>query len=215
MSHIVIITGGMRSGTSAVAQMAHRMGFLACAVMTPPQPPRWHQDWEDFEALTTLMKLWPHGAEISNRTLGAFAVWFDGYARRRLRGADGQKQMGADWIRGVAMKSPLYAPFIPSMIYHCGALDITPTVIVCDRDREDRRASNRVANEGVDPEDLERMENTIDRALESIKPDLRIRFEDLLANPADVGAILATALGVDSGEGEDIGEAVINTRTWA
>lgn len=44
---IIAITGQMRSGTSAVAQIIHLLG-IPVAVHTPaPMPPTWRFDWED------------------------------------------------------------------------------------------------------------------------------------------------------------------------
>lgn len=213
---IVIVTGPMRSGTSAVAAITHRLGYYAALLMTPPQPPRWHPDYEDFEALSTIMKIWPMGTDVTNKTQGMFAVWFEDYLRRRVRAAQQMHENSGGWVIGATFKSPLYAPFIANMRNLCEASDIEAVVIMCSRAVDDRKASNRAANSGVDPDALGRHEDAIDagiaKANQAVDIDMHIQYERLLENPGDVGSFLATKILVDSGEGRETAEEVIALR---
>lgn len=45
----------MRSGTSLVAQIVHRLGFPVSAFIPAPGPPSWRSDWEDVNLTMRLM----------------------------------------------------------------------------------------------------------------------------------------------------------------
>lgn len=215
---VVIVTGPMRSGTSAVAAICHRLGFIAATSMSPPRPPRWHSDYEDAEALGHMLAaIWPLGSIPDGAAHERFRKWFPAYLEARLARANYLIIMGEAWINGITLKSPLYAPFLMEMREtireQTGGIDAI--IIVCDRDEAESDASLAAANPSLRLDVLATQKH-IRKALASSPTALYIDhcvdFNDMLANPTLCGARIATILGKDSGEGADIAEEIIDPR---
>jgi hypothetical protein len=56
LSRVVLITGPMRSGTSMVAEIVHRLGYPVSVLIPAPGPPSWRSDWEDPALTMKLMR---------------------------------------------------------------------------------------------------------------------------------------------------------------
>ncbi len=185
---VCVITGPFRSGTSAVAQVAHRLGFIAAMTMTPPRPPRWHQDYEDAEAFATLLNIWPIGGDITANTRKRFSTWFRGYLMARHRHAL-ELARSEPWIVGFCLKSPMYAPFVREMLAITDA-----TVIVCQRAPREADRSNALINP---MEGMKRTQQTIRESLATLTPDLAVVFDGLTSDPDAWTRRIARALRVD------------------
>lgn len=199
----------MRSGTSAVAQMVHRMGVCAAMTMTPPQPPRWHADWEDCEALAHLMRLWPLGTPVDRDVRAHFQFWFAAYLKLRMQHRD---LLGAPWLPGIACKSPLYAPFLIAIGYEAEMAGLALKVIVCERDAEDSRASILQSQPKFLWDSVLATQAEIHKALNAPIPGaLIVPFDGLVSEPHWQACRIAEFLGV-----EDQGAArAIDTRAVA
>ncbi len=56
----VVVVGAMRSGTSLVAGLCHRLGFHAGRFFFAPHPPTWRLDWQDQElSMKLVARDWP------------------------------------------------------------------------------------------------------------------------------------------------------------
>jgi hypothetical protein len=193
----------MRSGTSAVAAICHRLGFFAGAAMSPPRAPRWHSDYEDADGLRLLM----------NEPADDFAQWFPVYVKHRMDSAEFLRTHGDEWVRGVMLKSPLYAPHVQSMIKLCPT---KPVVIVCRREQSERKASLIRSNIGLGRPMLRRLvakQMEIERALELIVPDLTVDFESLLDDPKNWEDPIAHALGLCEADADESATSVIDRRS--
>lgn len=201
MLPVVIVTGPMRSGTSAVAAICHRLGFIAATSMSPPRPPRWHQDYEDSEALMRLLRSSP-----------PFTDWFPDYLRERLVLAKTLISLGESWVNGITLKSPLYAPHLHLMRKAIEAqTGKYPTIIVCDRDPAESDASLEESNAGLSPahQAIYRLRQAEIRvALGSGCRDMTIHFGRMLMDPGREACKIAVALGLP--KPGDLADAVCN-----
>lgn len=98
MKRILIVTGPLRSGTSMIAGMAHRMGFIAGTWINPPMPPKFRLEWEDKE----LFDLFYNPSEPTAKD-------FREYLLRRFFHADAIRRATGVEVPGITVKSPMLA----------------------------------------------------------------------------------------------------------
>lgn len=138
MTTLVMVTGQFRSGTSAIAQVVHRLGMQAGLWFAPPYPPKWRSDWEDAEAVTMLMRFCPWGSRPTDDAREEFLNWFPAYLNRRLSCVELMRDrdiwQAAD---GIACKSPFYAFFRREIAEVCGSVGLAPKWIVARRDADE------------------------------------------------------------------------------
>ena len=173
---VVAITGPMRSGTSLVAQVVHRLGYAVAPYIPAPAPPGWRSDWEDADLSTKLM-------------LGRTPRW-DAYITRRKR------QAAALGFAGVAIKSPYLS-------LHLGAVRSRADIlIVTTRDQWDRRDSLARCIEAykldlrstvADADEIEGAQGVAQAAADAV-----ISYEGAVAHPVELVEQLAALLGVES-----------------
>lgn len=113
----VLITGRMRSGTSLVAQIVHRLGFHVAPTIPAPASPSWRSDWED-----------PY---LTGRLISRTPVEWPFYVANRKAVA---KKLG---FRGYAIKSPYLALVWDKVVAAAG----DACHIVVSRDEETRQRS--------------------------------------------------------------------------
>lgn len=183
MTPLVLITGPFRSGTSAVAQVVHRLGFPVSGQIIPPVPPRWHSDWEDQFALLALQ----HALNAENPSVW-FSDWFPRYLDERREHTTRLAGLTTWNPRGFAIKSPLYAPFVNEIEAACNAIGKPLLIIKCQRVKADRDKSHDAVNskilsytEFVAP--VRRLAKIAEKASEAVKEDLLVDYELLLHNP--------------------------------
>jgi hypothetical protein len=185
---IVAVTGLMRSGTSAVAEILHRLG-APCAIHTPaPMPPTWRFDWEDSRLSARLMD----ASEVP-------AEWFVDYLAQRLDHAE-----RCHFSQTVTLKSPLLAFSRAELGFAAEMLDVPIAWVIVNRD-EARVAASMTQWEALDPQ----VNAAI--ALELSKPEWSdadtIEYERLVDDPAVHVHSLAQSLGLSS-DPEDIQAAI-------
>lgn len=209
MEPLVLITGPFRSGTSAVAQIVHRIGFIAVTTMTMPVPPRWHCDWEDHPAMIAL-----HDILSKNNRSFRFRKWFRQYLEARMVHAVSVSEFTSWHPLGICIKSPMYAMFAGEIAEECRRVSKPLKIIVCERDRAERRASLEVVNDGA-PEPLKkairRIAGECERASEKIVGDnvIRVNYGMLLLKPKPEAERIAAFVGADAG----FSARVIESRT--
>ncbi len=173
MSHICLIVGPLRSGTSLVASMVHRLGWCAVSTMGPPIPPSWRADWEDLELSVPLI-----------RGVRPTPEWLAAYIERR-RAVSRLCGMGGK----VALKSPYLAFIWPTLLE---AIEYEPVVVRTYRDEVSMEAS-RAAHDHLLSADLQRR---IRLACREIRPTLEIGYGPAIDYPTRTASALAQALGV-------------------
>ena len=80
---IVGVVGQMRSGTSAVAEIVHRLGVPMGLSFGAPVAPTYRFEWEDMALSLAFGRYWVHGLEPA---MGIFA-WWDAYMADRFKHA--------------------------------------------------------------------------------------------------------------------------------
>jgi hypothetical protein len=164
----------MRSGTSLVAQVVHRLGFAVAPYIPAPAPPGWRSDWEDPHLSTKLM-------------LGRTPRW-DLYIRRRKR------QAAALGFSGVAIKSPYLSLHLEAIRARADALIVT---------RRDRLAQHEslwrcIEAYRLDQASIVRAADEIEgaQAAAQTAADVVIEYEGAVARPGELVEQLASLLDV-------------------
>lgn len=172
----VVIVGQMRSGTSMVAELVHRLGWHAAVTMGAPAPPSWRTDWEDLELTMTLLQ-----------GVNPGVPWLIDYLGRRVEVSE---RMG--FGGRIALKSP-YLLFIWDDLFE--ALDQAgfphPVVI-----RTYRYDLNVLRSLRAHPQLSEVRQAQIARLASRIAPTVEIGYEAAIERPLWVAVALAQALGV-------------------
>jgi hypothetical protein len=185
----VLITGLMRSGTSLVASMCHRLGFMVGPQIPVPIPPRWRSDWEPLELTRGLVN---HRGD----ALHDWLVWYCHGLREqsRLVGFEGR----------ICLKSPFLAPrwdivrqAIPDAF-----------VVRTFRYSEDVERS-MAAHPALSAADQVK----IAAGLRNVRPDCEIGYEAVCDNPVMYASILAKHLGNDSQADIEAAAALVGRQT--
>jgi hypothetical protein len=158
----------MRSGTSLVAQIVHRLGFQVAPFIPAPMPPSWRSDWEDPRITIDLI-------------LGEKIDWHE-YMRGR---AHLSKATG--FLGRYAIKSPYLA-------LRYGAIsEAAPEAfwIRCERQEE---AVDRSFKAHPQLDDV--AQYRIDKALHTFDPHMIVRYEYVLEEPLMAVEQMANTLGV-------------------
>lgn len=218
MTKLVMISGQFRSGTSAVAQVVHRLGFPAGLWFAPPYPPKWRSDWEDSEAVTALMRLCPWGARPTDEARDLFLDWFPGYLNRRMACLEMMQDRGV-WAaeNGVACKSPFYAFFHREIGEVCAKAGMKVRWIVARRDQDEIDASLAEFHGRVWPESIDQIRMTqrlVAHALLSID-GLSVEYGWLVRDPTLETCRIAGFLGVGGSELRASAAAVIGKEAGA
>jgi hypothetical protein len=201
----VLITGPMRSGTAAVSQVVHYLGFNAGVAIHAPAPPAWRSDWEDFELANALIQLCPMGdSDPTSSQRTAALNFFANYVRRRMDWLSALQEFSGVELPGWSMKSPLLALFMDEARAAIGdEPDLRLRTIEVVRDTDGMAASwNRT---------LSRIEGAADtqwgimRAVAKEQFTLRVDYDELVAHP-DRG-VLAIAGALDVNDEAAIGRA--------
>lgn len=163
-----LIVGPFRSGTSLVASMVHRLGWMVAPTIPVPAPPSWRSDWEDPALSIPLIERRPLDLEayMENRRALASALGF----------------------QGVALKSPYLALRWPAVLAASGP---NPVVIRTYRDGLTRFESLR-AHPAIDHGD----DSRICSALRAVVPTIEVGYEWGVEDQKRLAAALAHALGV-------------------
>ncbi len=192
---VVIITGPLGSGTSAVAGVVNRLGFPAALWTAPPFAPKWRPEWEDLELLGLLMELAPWGEAPGENERAEFVERFREIVDRRLARLEPPVRNLTGGFPGVAFKSPSLALFMPEIL----AVVPDAKVIVCIRDPEGLERSFSARHAVLFADNLPAVRATQQLIIDALLgiPDLRVRYERLVADPARTVANIATYLGVN------------------
>lgn len=161
----ILITGLMRSGTSVVSSIVHRLGYQVSLEIPAPAPPKWRSDWEDLYLSMDLMK----------RKRINWKSYLDD--RREISDMLG--------FLGVAIKSPYLAlryGEISSALEDC-------TWIVTQRERSyvDRSFAKC-------PQLSEDDQEKISGSVTHIYPAIVVAYEDLLMDPYAAVASLSKSI---------------------
>lgn len=186
----VFVTGLMRSGTSMVAEMVHRLGVPVALTLLAPPTADGRLEWEDAEASLTLARLIPLGGGTAPTpaAAAAFDRWWPDYRRRREAAARSIRWPGRTPPRAIAVKSPLLLFF---------ADRLKGTIIATRRDPAAVAAS--VRRSFTRPDLAEATNALLRERLEggALAPALTIDYEH---DAAAIAGALAGALGVTDPE---------------
>lgn len=80
---IAIVLGQMRSGTSAVAEIVHRLGIPMGRSFVAPAPPVYRFEWEDTELSMVFARFWIR----QENPAGGWFPWWKNYLAERKRHA--------------------------------------------------------------------------------------------------------------------------------
>ena len=173
MTRPVVIVGPMRSGTSMVAEVVHRLGWQVAVAMGAPVPPRWRADWEDLSLSVPVLR--------GDRPR---ADWLRGYLDRRRIYSERM---------GFGGRFALKSPYLALVWYELAAAfgEERPFIIKTERAPADIKRSM------ADHPSLSRKDQAkILAALVWIEGDLVVRYEDATADPLTFAGTVAAALGV-------------------
>lgn len=172
----VLITGLMRSGTSLVAEMVHRLGWQAAVTMGAPIPPAYRSDWEDLGLSLPLVgrERWSAGR-------------LQDYIGRRI---DSSRIFG--FGGKFALKSPYLVFIWPKLLTALRALDLPDPLVIRTFRREESVARSLAAHPQLYPDDQELIRGRLHR----IHQDMVVGYEDAVADPLAAARALASALGV-------------------
>lgn len=169
---VTVIVGPMRSGTSLVASVVHRLGWHAGVRMYAPMPPTWRLDYEEPELSERLVRRdWPD------------QVWWIEYLAMR-----------AEWSHALGfggrflLKCPHLALCWPMVLNEVE----NPLVFRTYRDRADTDRS-MAAHPAMKESDQEE----IRVALRKIAPDSEIGYEWATEYPERFVRLVAGHLGVE------------------
>lgn len=185
---IVLITGPMRSGTSLVAQIVHRLGWHASPLIGPPIPPSWRSDWEDPNLTLKLLD-----------GLRPSPDWWRSYMnhRRTMSLAFGFKGR-------FAIKSPYLALVWPRVM----EVVTDPFVI-----RTYRNAKEMDDSFMHHPQLQEEHQEAIKKGLRQVRPDIEIGYEWAVEEPKRMVNELAAKLGVEDDQAMAAAVALIHHPT--
>lgn len=167
MPKVIAITGLMRSGTSMVAEVVHRLGWQAAPIMACPLPPSWRFDWEE-----------PH---LTKRLMLRQPINWKTYIERRLALAE---RLG---FHGIAIKSPYLALRWAEFMLHAPA-----DVFVIKTERTEFNVERSLeAHPQLSKDDQEE----IRAALHGVKADFGVSYESWAYSPYDEVPVLGMELG--------------------
>ncbi len=181
----VLITGPMRSGTSLVAQIVHRLGWPVSVTIPAPCPPSWRSDWEDPQLTTRLIR-------------GQHIDW-DAYVLHRRVAS---KALGFEGR--VAIKSPYLV---------MRREKITESLRVPLWIKVGRREDARQRSLAIYPQLSRVHDAAIMDALREFKSDVWILYEALIESPYAATKELATSLGVTDEDTINAAAALIGQPT--
>jgi hypothetical protein len=195
---LIIITGLMATGTSAVAGAVNRLGFPVALWTPPPSPPKYRLEYEDLDLLGALQAVAPWGRDPSDADRAQFAWWLSDTLPIRLQSLERVMRPYTGWFRGVAIKSPQLAMFLPELLSAAAALGLDARVVLCRRDAADLERAFVARYTPGYPTKLPLVRETqrlIGAALEGVE-GYGVDYAELVASPASVVGRLAEHLGV-------------------
>jgi len=190
---MLVITGLMRSGTSACAELCHSLGYVMGRSMPMPRMGTNHVEWEDAdisEDLANLLLL------VSDATLS-----WNAYIVNRRDHCEQMRQFHVDGIvRGWGIKSPMLAPFYDD--FNKSALVVGEPVTLIAMRREFHETISSIFDIGKSIRDEANVKRLIDiqtvigSHMESIyeKADIVINCEYLRSHPERVAASINDAV---------------------
>ena len=192
---MIVVTGPMRSGTSAVAKMLHQMGVIMGETQAMVPVYGMDPEYEDH-ALASLLSAHAHGTDVD------WGRFLPAYFCGRAMHFSGVLSLYGD-VCGWGVKSPMLALIWDQF------MDMAPdpvTVICTQRSGDDTRNSLRVSNDRLLPglrgmafETLESIQSEIERALPAIEAvsDLVVPIDEMKKHPRVVARKIANAVGVE------------------
>ncbi len=187
---IIALTGQLRSGTAAVAEVLHRLGCPVATEMGAPAPPTWQLEWEDTELSVGLAR----GLATKD--------WLRTYLEWRLIHA---KTSGFAIEGTVALKSAFLATHAEMLEAAAAEMGEGVRWVVMDRAQEDINESvGRIPALEVE------MNAPIVRALGGIT-GFTVNYDRLVREPMFTVVELLQALGIEP-QHQDFHEAVARVR---
>jgi hypothetical protein len=214
MTHLAVaILGPMRSGTAAVSQVVHYLGFNAGVAIHAPVPPAWRSDWEDLELSQALSQLLPLGDDNPDSSQRTAALNFLAtYVRRRMDWRATLEDFTGSPQPGWSMKSPLLALFLDELRAAVSdEEDLRLRTICVMREPEGLSASwNRTLGK---IKDAVNTQFGIARALKGQTFTLLVNYDELVLHPQRGVLAIAGALGVDDPEAIERAISVVRQPT--
>ena len=169
---IVLVTGPMRSGTSLVAGVLHRLGWCAAVKLAAPGPPSWRLEWEDVDMTVEL---------INGRrpTPGAWIEYLADRARHSAAMGFGGR---------ITVKSPYLALVWENLIR------VAPDALVIRTYREEEGLARSMA---AHPQLGAQQQEAIGRALLKITPTVELGYDYSVDYPERMVRGLAQRLEVE------------------
>ena len=187
---MIVVTGKMRTGTSACAAIAHQAGIIMGRTMLWPRMGDSQIEWEDMELGMTLAN-----AVMSDRMPDPSSVrdWFKSHIGERIEHYAMALANHRDGVvKGWGLKSPYLAPYLDEWREAAEAHGEPVHVVVTRRDdrkaeRESlERAFSLLRKNGAGRIALERgrmAQCRIGQALETITPDFELECEQIRSDP--------------------------------
>ena len=185
----ILVTGPMRSGNAMVAQVLHRMGYMASPLINAPIPPSWRSDYEDEDLALRMMSGERPSVDswriyLNQRQTVSLVLGFQG--RYAVTGP----YLSLGWDRLLE------------------AMPVKPFVIQTRRRAEDVEAS-MAAHPRLSKED----QGQIKACCKKIKPDFWAVYEAAVDDPKRWCSSLARTLGVEDDRAVAAAAALIEKPT--
>ncbi len=193
---MIVVLGGVRSGSSVVARMLHNLGVVMGSAQAFPLPGMWHDDFEDFAIARGTTEAFTTGRMPKVR-------WFEEYIDSRLGHCEAMRGLYPEHIQGCGVKGQLLGLYYDQMRRAADRSGTRLRLVVAVREPEDVEASiARVSAEvRADArqawfEQMCAMNERIVQAINGLESTVRVRFAERKADPKATAERLCARLGL-------------------
>lgn len=132
---LVLITGQLRSGSSAIAEIVHTLGVSVGTSFLAPMAPTYRLEWEDADLSAWMMQFLGANEHKQNDLERKFPGWLRSYLAGRIGHARNMAGIwGVDEPQTIAAKQGVLALYMPEVRDVAKSLDLNVrTISVCRR----------------------------------------------------------------------------------
>jgi len=207
---IVLVTGPLRSGTSAMAQALHRLGVSMCVSMLAPREPEWRAEWEDPPISLQAHIEFPLGkTKHSHASRARFARWTRKYFDERRVYDDGfRKNWGQPPADHIGAKCPLL--LFPLRELEAEFKDEL-FVILMHRNEDETEASIRRAYPPFARGNAMRTNKALHSIASECDYDIQVSYKHFIESPAATMERIMESLNIEHVSGGAMDDIVMQT----
>lgn len=197
---MIVVLGGLRSGSSVVARMLHNLGVLMGGAQAFALPGFWHSDFEDVMLARLTTDAYARGAMPGVK-------WFESYIGARMQHFATLRGIYPLHIQAYGVKGQLLALYHEQLIRAAGRLHVRLRFVVATREPDAVDASIVRCAAAVRDDlrelwiaQMREMNERIVKAIEPLPSVCRVRFEDRTADATATALRLVNRLGLTPNE---------------